>query len=59
MASFWLEYVAHQTVSSSFVFVVTEMESPKDGDLPGICGHGLKEGPNQHYKNHMVINQQP
>ena len=48
MASLWLENVAHKAVASSFVLRVSQVESPEDGDLPRVCGHGLDEGPDEH-----------
>jgi len=53
MASLWLEHVAHQAISSSFVFVISQMESPKDWHLARISGHRLEERPYQHDKNHI------
>jgi hypothetical protein len=43
MASLWLENVAHQAISSPFVFVITKMEAPEDWDLTRISGHRLEE----------------
>jgi len=43
MAALWLENIAHQAVTTSFVLRVTEMEAPKDWHLSGICRHRLHE----------------
>lgn len=45
MASFWLEYVAHEAVAAPFVLVITEMEAPEDWDLPRIRRHSLEKRP--------------
>jgi hypothetical protein len=45
VASFWLEYVAHQAVSLPLVFIVTEMKAPKDRHLARISCHCLNEAP--------------
>ena len=50
MASLWLEDVAHETVAASLLLRITEVEAPEDRDLPGVCGHGLNEGPDKHYE---------
>ena len=43
MASLWLENVAHQAISSSLIFIITQMESPKHWDLSRISGHSLEK----------------
>ena len=43
MASLWLENVAHQAISSSLIFIITKMESPKHWDLSRISGHSLEK----------------
>ena len=48
MASFWLENIAHEAISAALVLRVAQVESPEDGHLAGVCGHGLDEGPDQH-----------
>ena len=48
MASFRFEYIAHQAISPSFVFVVAEMEAPEYWYLPWIRSHRLKKRPKQH-----------
>jgi hypothetical protein len=47
MAAFGLENVAHQTVTPSFVFRISEVKAPKDWDLPWISGHCLDERPHK------------
>ena len=54
MASLGFEYVAHEAVSSPFVFVVTKMEAPEYWHLSRISGHRLKEGPYQHEEEKVV-----
>ena len=54
MAPLRLENVAHQTISSSFIFIVTKMETPEDRHLSWICCHRLEERPNQHDKEKVV-----
>ena len=45
MAALRLEYVAHQTVTASFVLWITEVEAPEDGYLTWISRHALNERP--------------
>jgi hypothetical protein len=45
MTSFRFKYVAHQAITSSFVFWITQVETPKDWYLAWISGHNLEEGP--------------
>jgi hypothetical protein len=56
MAPLRLKYIAHQAISSSLVFVITEMEAPKNRNLARIGGHGLKERPHQHKEEYIVEN---
>ena len=39
MAAFRLEYVAHETVSTTLILRVTQMESPEDRHLTWIGRH--------------------
>jgi len=53
MASLWLEYVAHQTITPTLVLRITQMEAPKDWHLSRISSHSLDERPNQHEKQQV------
>jgi hypothetical protein len=54
MAPFRLENITHQTIPSSFILIVSEMESPEYWHLPWICGHRLKKRPHKHRKQKVV-----
>ena len=43
MASFWLENVTHQTVTTTLVLWITKMEAPKDWNLSRVGSHRLNE----------------
>jgi hypothetical protein len=45
MATLRFENIAHQTISPSFVFVVTQMEAPKNWNLTRVSCAGLPKGP--------------
>jgi len=53
MATLWLENVAHEAVTASFVLWVTEMEAPEDRYLAWICCHALNEGPDKQDEEHV------
>ena len=57
MAPFWLEDVAHEAVPPAFVLGVAQVEAPEDGDLPGVGGHALEEGPQQQEEKHVEKNE--
>jgi hypothetical protein len=54
MTPLWLKYITHQAISSSLIFVITEVKSPKYRNLARIGGHGLKERPHQHKEEYIV-----
>ena len=56
MAALGLEHIAHEAVAASLVFVVAEVEAPKDWHLTWVRGHGLEEGPEEHYEYHVIYN---
>ena len=58
MATLRFKDVAHQAVTSTLVFRVTQMESPKDWDLSRIGSHRLYETPYQHYEEDMEHSQE-
>ena len=39
MAPLWLENIAHEAITASFVLRVAQMEAPEDGHLPRVSGH--------------------
>jgi len=39
MASLWFENIAHQAVTTSLILIVSQMEAPEHGHLPGISSH--------------------
>lgn len=54
MAPLRLKDVAHQTVTSSFVFVIAKMEAPEHWYLAWVSRHGLKERPKQHQEHEII-----
>ena len=58
MASFWLENVAHETISASLILWVSQVKAPEDWDLSWIGSHGLDEGPYHHEENQMETAEQ-
>ena len=58
MASFWLEDVAHKTISAPLILRVSQVEAPEDRDLSRIGCHGLDEGPYHHEENKMEAAEQ-
>ena len=53
MASFWLEYVAHQTVAAALDLRVSKVESPEDRYLARVSEHRLSKRPQQHEEENM------
>lgn len=53
----WLEDVAHQTVATSLVFCVAQVEAPKHWHLPRVGSHDLEERPHQHAEQQMEEHQ--
>ena len=47
MASLWFENVTHETVTTTFLFWVAQVEAPKHWHLTWVSGHGLYEGPDK------------
>ena len=58
MTSFRLKKIAHQTVSSSSPFWISNSESPIDRYLPWISKHCLEEWPNKHSEHYMKYDQE-
>lgn len=58
MTSLRFEYITHEAVTASFIFIISKMEAPKYWNLPWISRHRLKEWPQQHYKYHIVDNEE-
>lgn len=58
MASLRLEYIAHQAVPPSFILRVSQVEAPEYRHLSWVCEHGLEEGPNEEYEDHVECDQQ-
>jgi hypothetical protein len=54
MATLWLEHITHQAVATSFIFVVTQMETPKYWHLAWVSCHCLEEGPKEHCKQDII-----
>lgn len=57
VTSFRFENIAHEAVSTSFIFGITQMEAPKHWDLTRIGGHCLEEGPKKHDEEEMEESQ--
>lgn len=47
MASLWFENVAHETVTTTFLFWVAQVEAPKHWNLTWVSGHCLHERPDK------------
>ena len=45
MASFRLEHIAHEAVTTTLVLIVSQVEAPENRDLSRIRRHRLKERP--------------
>jgi hypothetical protein len=43
MAPLRFKNIAHEAISSSFILVVAQMESPEDRNLSWVGGHGLEK----------------
>ena len=48
MTTFRLEHITHKAISASFVFIVTQVETPEYRYLSRISRHCLEERPEQH-----------
>ena len=59
VAAFWLENIAHKTVSTTFVLRISKMEAPEDRHLAGISRHSLNERPNHHEEKEMEDAKEP
>lgn len=58
MASFWLKYIAHETISAALVLCIAQMEAPENWHLSWVSRHGLDEGPDHHQEYYMEKSQQ-
>ena len=54
MAALRFKNVAHETISSPFILIITQMEAPEDRYLPWIGCHWLEEWPDKHEKEDVV-----
>jgi len=59
VAAFWLENIAHKTVSTTFVLRISKMEAPEDRHLAGISRHSLNERPSHHEEKEMEDTKEP
>ena len=50
VTSLRFEHVTHETISSSFILSITQVEAPEDGDLTRVSSHRLEKGPDKHDK---------
>jgi hypothetical protein len=56
MAALWFENVAHEAITTPFVFRISEVKTPEDGNLPRISCHSLDERPHKQYEEHVKSN---
>ena len=58
MAPFWFKNVAHETVATTLLFRIAQMEAPKHRNLARVRCHRLYKGPNQQYENYVEKDEQ-
>jgi hypothetical protein len=57
MASFRLKNVAHEAVTTAFLFGVTQVKAPKHWNLTWVSCHSLYKRPNQKYEDNVEYQQ--
>ena len=54
MATLWLEHIAHKAITTSFIFVVAQVEAPKYRHLTRVSRHRLEERPEEHCEEDII-----